>query len=754
MSSTFKVIIVGGGIAGLSLANMLEKFDIEYVLLEARDEIAPREGAAIGLMPNGSFILEQLGLFEAIKAAAPDAEIQDSHIRDSTGKPIISLKHMMYHQNIRHGYPMLFFDRRVFLEVLFEQLKHKDKVICNSKVCHLEQFDKGVRVKTKDGQSHMGDIVVGADGIHSTIRKTLYKTAELSEHDEEDNVPCYYQCSFGIAQDVEGWPQSEQCFTSGRGKSFLVVSGPEGRCYWFLFVRYPRPKYGSDIPRYSPEDEANFVNEHRNLMVREGLAFGQLYAKRVTSGLTPLHEVVFNKWFLDRVLLIGDAVHKPNPIGGMGGNAAIETAAELVNALVDVREKRDKKLDSLTVDEIRDIFKHVQDSRFQRANFTVAASHELQSLLAMEKPILATIALRVLLPLAGKHNFFRDLSSRIVGGSRLKHLDLPSRQRAIPYDHELPSKPITGYCSFIIRSLFCATVIFLIYRNRSSLEVEGCELESPNDTPVAFINYLVSILSPLLIYNIEGFRIGRQGSFMSLPLILMIEMATRGVGRSTLSYALLSMLHSPLITIDRPVPTSCARSLIPATVLGFLLPAVGLSLTSVNADACRWRAAAPLTILVAFYAVLSVVRVALKCFEQRSSSDDPEKHTNWYSADDMPSLNTLYKLVFFIQASTAVATVVSSYQSSRVTLALPIMFDQPPSSLGTELIRINAGAMVNQLHLVSELQRQGYISTKRCLQVVGTVLLGSPIIGPAACWIAVYWWRENVLLALSVQGST
>jgi 2-polyprenyl-6-methoxyphenol hydroxylase-like FAD-dependent oxidoreductase len=101
MSSTFKIIIVGGGIAGLALANMLEKFDIDYVLIEARDEIASKEGAAIGLMPNGSLILEQLGLFEAVRAAAPDAEIRDSHIRESTGKSIISLKHMMYHQEIR-----------------------------------------------------------------------------------------------------------------------------------------------------------------------------------------------------------------------------------------------------------------------------------------------------------------------------------------------------------------------------------------------------------------------------------------------------------------------------------------------------------------------------------------------------------------------------------------------------------------------------------------------------------------------------
>jgi 2-polyprenyl-6-methoxyphenol hydroxylase-like FAD-dependent oxidoreductase len=93
----FKVIIVGGGIAGLTLANMLEKFDLDYVLLEAHEDIAPPTGAGVGLMPNGSFILDQLGCYEAVRAAAQDGEIEDSHIRDSNGKSVISLKHMMYH---------------------------------------------------------------------------------------------------------------------------------------------------------------------------------------------------------------------------------------------------------------------------------------------------------------------------------------------------------------------------------------------------------------------------------------------------------------------------------------------------------------------------------------------------------------------------------------------------------------------------------------------------------------------------------
>lgn len=95
--SKFKIIVVGGGIAGLTLASMLEKFDIEYVLLEAHDKIAPPVGASIGLMPNGLFILDQLGCYDAVRAVSQARENDWHHIRASDGKPLICAKHVFTH---------------------------------------------------------------------------------------------------------------------------------------------------------------------------------------------------------------------------------------------------------------------------------------------------------------------------------------------------------------------------------------------------------------------------------------------------------------------------------------------------------------------------------------------------------------------------------------------------------------------------------------------------------------------------------
>lgn len=92
----FKVLIAGGGIAGLTLAMMLERFDIDYVLLEAYDEIAPAAGASIGMMPTGLLILDQLGCYESLKAVARRVP-GNTHSRDIDGKSIACDKDMMGH---------------------------------------------------------------------------------------------------------------------------------------------------------------------------------------------------------------------------------------------------------------------------------------------------------------------------------------------------------------------------------------------------------------------------------------------------------------------------------------------------------------------------------------------------------------------------------------------------------------------------------------------------------------------------------
>lgn len=62
----FRIIIVGGSVAGLTLAHCLWRNKIDFIILEANGEIAPQAGASIGILPNGARILDQLGLFDDV----------------------------------------------------------------------------------------------------------------------------------------------------------------------------------------------------------------------------------------------------------------------------------------------------------------------------------------------------------------------------------------------------------------------------------------------------------------------------------------------------------------------------------------------------------------------------------------------------------------------------------------------------------------------------------------------------------------
>lgn len=65
--SSFRVIIVGGGLGGLTLANCLQHAHIDYLLLEGREKIGLHVGAAVGIEPQGARILDQLGVLSSLR---------------------------------------------------------------------------------------------------------------------------------------------------------------------------------------------------------------------------------------------------------------------------------------------------------------------------------------------------------------------------------------------------------------------------------------------------------------------------------------------------------------------------------------------------------------------------------------------------------------------------------------------------------------------------------------------------------------
>jgi FAD dependent monooxygenase len=78
----FKVIIVGGSIAGLTLAHCLRQANIDHVVLEKGEDVAPQLGASVGIFPNGGRILQQLGLFDEVEALVDPIRVSNTTFPD------------------------------------------------------------------------------------------------------------------------------------------------------------------------------------------------------------------------------------------------------------------------------------------------------------------------------------------------------------------------------------------------------------------------------------------------------------------------------------------------------------------------------------------------------------------------------------------------------------------------------------------------------------------------------------------------
>ena len=221
------------------------------------------------------------------------------------------------------------------LQVLYENIKDKKKVLINKRVEKASMDEDGVVVKTSDGASYYGDILIGADGIHSTVRNEMWRMANESQPGwipEGEGagkmnfdilfrittltilaVPCDFGCVFGISNPCEGIEPGASNSVFKKHESYIVNGGPAGRVYWFYFFKLAKRLYGDDIPTYTKEDEKRILAERENDNITPSLKFKEMLDKKISSVLVPLQEYVFRQWYYKRIITIGDSAHKVRP---------------------------------------------------------------------------------------------------------------------------------------------------------------------------------------------------------------------------------------------------------------------------------------------------------------------------------------------------------------------------------------------------------------------------------------------------------
>ncbi|POS69780.1 FAD binding domain-containing protein [Diaporthe helianthi] len=781
----FTVLIAGGGIAGLTLANMLERIGVNYVILEGYSKIAPQVGASIGILPNGCRVLDQIGLYDEIRKLI-DAPLFEQTFRTSDGIPITSYFGIGTQVTKRHGYETIFVDRQMILEVLWRNLKHQDKVLVSKKVTKVELEPSRVRVETSDGACHYGDILVGADGVHSKVRQEMWRLADAlepghipaSEHTE--CLPTIYKCIFGISID-KGWEPHTTQTTLNKGYSYLVISGPQGRVYWFLFVNMGKTSYGPEPPRFTKEDEEALVNEHANDMITEDRTFRDLYSTKISSVLTSLPEYVFKKWHFRRIMTIGDAAHKFEPISGQGGNSAIETAAVLVSNLATMLKTKPDPT-QITAADIDCVFAKTQAIREPRAQALVKAAHGEQRLAAMETTLLELFG-KYVLPNISIDEQLHPWSNNIEGGHKLDMLDVPKRPRAIPYLDELASPPLTP--SYLPKLAVAACLYALLYVAQQALVLVtpqhltflGEDVKATY-TGVASIDSLLSVLSwafsehvagpdpnkriqclyflvsliPIIyIWTAEGYRNGNISSLVSVPSIFAVAYQLLGIGKVAPVYFLFSVYTTSRSvygrTTGRPVPSDVAKVLLPALCLGYVIPIALMFLPhedpTTQQNAIAFWQPSPLYVSLLVWAGSK----ALGALGASNKPFDLEIFEN----KDLPYLQSGYAFCFFATAVTHICVFV--YAGLNRSVSISQSFFSLPSFGGDDMsgfwkydmLLCFGSVAVWLLYSIFELRRLGYITTSKAFKAAASTIASEILVGPGATYAAIWAWRESVI---------
>lgn len=434
----FRVLIVGGSITGLSLALMLEKNTIDFLILEAYLDIAPQVGASLGLQPNGLRILDQLGCCDELLEHAKGHTVQESIYRLPNGERTWDFRNLSDNLIERHGYPIAFMDRQTVLQTLYNKIQNKSKVLTGKRVEAIDSSDPTVvKVITTDGSIYSGDIVVGADGIHSTVRQEMARLNVNTGRDylEEKSFSATYSCVFGISHRTPGIDPCTLQDVFNEKFSYLIADGPGDRTYFFLFEHMDRVRFGQDIPRLTETDRDEIVGRHLNDPITPDVRFRDIYERRIRSGITPLQEHVYKYWHYGRMITLGDASHKPHPLTGQGANCCLETAACFTNGLVKLLRSTPSET-PVSEGDISNMFDTVQQTRQPRVRFLIEAAHKRQKLVAMDTPEHKSyVATKIpSLPIKVVHSEWLKIFPPAVS---LDMVPLPARPHKIPYHDEL-----------------------------------------------------------------------------------------------------------------------------------------------------------------------------------------------------------------------------------------------------------------------------------------------------------------------------
>jgi salicylate hydroxylase len=316
---TMRVLVVGGGIGGLSTAIALRYQGVDALVLE-QTKVLTEIGAGIQIAANAAIVLRQLGLERAIRSVGVKPQSYD--YRDlRTGK-------MLYQAPLgdeaagRYGAPMYNIHRADLIQILADAVPAEAKRY-DARVIDVSQDADGVEVKLQDGTTVCGDALIGCDGIHSVVRRHL--RGEEQKHFA--NILMWR--SLIPAEKLEGLNLEERGnYWFGPGRTLIT--------YW---VR-PKKLYSilasvpaHEVQRESWDDSGDISEMLRSFDDAEPRARKMLEQCPSVFITGMFYRDPVDSWTNGRITLLGDAAHPMVPFLAAGAGQGIEDAWTFAHVL-------------------------------------------------------------------------------------------------------------------------------------------------------------------------------------------------------------------------------------------------------------------------------------------------------------------------------------------------------------------------------------------------------------------------------------
>ena len=311
-----KAIVIGAGIGGLSAAIALRRAGVEALVFERTRELKEL-GAGLSLTANATKALNGLGLTDALRGIG--IPIGVAEIRAWRGEVLSRIPTWQLDEKM--GARSAAVHRADLQGALLRELG--DEAVRLGAACRgFEQEGEGVRAFFDDGTEVRADLLVGADGLRSTIRRGLLG-------DGNPRYAGYTAWRAVVAPEDELVPADEAWEVWGRGVRFICTQIGRGRVYWAVSKNAPEGEH--DVSTGAAKDAllelcAGWVEPVEELIAA---------TEKATILRTDIYDrdPVRKRWGKGRVTLLGDAAHPMTPDLGQGACQAIEDALALVECL-------------------------------------------------------------------------------------------------------------------------------------------------------------------------------------------------------------------------------------------------------------------------------------------------------------------------------------------------------------------------------------------------------------------------------------